>query len=170
MIRIEYMNVGGSGDRCYEFLQWCRSEGAGVVFAGEVATYRGGAMTTMASYNVISRWGKGQRVVAYDAAGWVDRVELAYQEERMVILRVGEKVIVGIYGDSKAGRRNYWKWLKGVSKRVGRIEGVIIGDWNVHHRLWADTGDTLVQDGRGEKLKRWQRAGQWMLVDPAGPT
>ena len=78
----------------------------------------------------------------------------------MVILRVGEKVIVGVYGDSKAGRRNYQKWLKGVRKRVGRSEGVTMGDWNVHHRIWADRGDTLVHDGRGEELRRWQRAGQ----------
>ena len=40
MIRVEYMNVGGSGDRCHEFLEWCRSEGVGVVFAAE-ARYTG---------------------------------------------------------------------------------------------------------------------------------
>ena len=71
MIRVEYMNVGGSGDRCYEFLEWCRSERVGVVFAGEAATYRGGGTTTMAGYNIVLRWGKGQRVVAYSvAAEW----------------------------------------------------------------------------------------------------
>ena len=46
MIRIEYMNVGGSGDRCHEFLEWCRSEGVGVVFTGEAAAYRIGGTTT----------------------------------------------------------------------------------------------------------------------------
>ena len=43
----------------------------------------------MAGYNIVSRWGKGQRVVAYVAAEWEEKVELAYHEERMVILQVG---------------------------------------------------------------------------------
>ena len=68
MIRVEYINVGGSGNRCHEFLEWCRSKGVRVVFAGEAATYRGGGTTTMAGYNIVSRWEKGQRVVAYVAA------------------------------------------------------------------------------------------------------
>ena len=68
MIRIEYMNVGGSGDRCHEFLEKCRRDGIGVVFAGEVAAYKGGGTTTMTRYNIVSRWGKGKRVVAYVAA------------------------------------------------------------------------------------------------------
>ena len=45
-----------------------------------------------------------------------------------------------------------------------------MGHWNAHHRAWADRGDTLVQDGRGEELRRWQRAGQWVLVRPEGAT
>ena len=53
---------------------------------------------------------------------------------------------------------------------LGRREGVIMGNWNAHHRAWADRGDNLVQDGRGEELRRWQRAGQWVLVRPEGPT
>ena len=110
MIRVEYMNVGGSGDRCHEFLEWCRNEGVGIVFAGEAAAYRGGGTTTMAGYNILSRWGKGQRVVAYVAGEWEDQVELVYQDERMVILTLREKVIAGIYGDSKAGRKKYRKW------------------------------------------------------------
>ena len=68
MIRVEYMNVRGSRDRCHEFLEWCQSEGVGVAFAGEAAAYRGGGTPTMAGYNIMSRWGKGQRVVAYVAA------------------------------------------------------------------------------------------------------
>ena len=67
MIWIEYMNVGGSEDRWHEFLEWSRSEGVGVVFAGEAAAYRGGGTTTMAGYNFMSKWGKGQRMVAYVA-------------------------------------------------------------------------------------------------------
>ena len=42
MIRKKYMNRGGSGDRCHEFLEWCRTEGVGVAFAVEAAAYRGG--------------------------------------------------------------------------------------------------------------------------------
>ena len=57
---------------------------------------------------------KGQRVVAYVAAEWEDKMVLAYQEERMVILQLGDRVIVGIYGDSRAGRKKYQKWLKEV--------------------------------------------------------
>ena len=106
-------------------------------------------------YSIVSKWGKGQRVVAYVAGEWDDRVELAYQEERMVVLKLGEKVIAGIYGDSKAGRKKYRKWLKEVRKQIGRREGVVIGDWNAHHKLWADRGDTLMQDGRGEELRSW---------------
>ena len=49
------------------------------------------------------------------------------------------------------------KWLKEVRKRIGRSERVVMGDWNAHHRLWADIGDTLKQDGRGEELREWQR-------------
>ena len=45
-----------------------------------------------------------------------------------------------------------------------------MGDWNAHHKLWADRGDTLLQDCRGEELRRWQRTGQWVLADPEGPT
>ena len=30
--------------------------------------------------------------------------------------------------------------------------------------------NTLTQDGRGEELRRWQHAGQWVLVNPVGPT
>ena len=78
MISVEYMNVGGSGDRCHEFLEWYRSEGVRVVFAEEAAAYRGGGTTTMAGYNILSRSGKGQRVVAYVAGEWEDRVELTY--------------------------------------------------------------------------------------------
>ena len=144
MIRIEYMNVGGSGDRCHEFLEWCRSEGVGMVFAGEAAAYRGGGTTTMTGYNIVSRWGKGQRVVAYVAAEWEEKVVLAYQDERLVILQVGERYIAGIYGDSRAGRKKYRKWLKEVRRLMGRREGVIMGDWNAHHRAWADNGDTLM--------------------------
>ena len=170
MIRIEYMNVGGSGDRCHEFLEWCRGEGVGVVFAGEVAAYRSGGTTTMAGYNIVSRWGKGQRVVAYVAVGWEEKVELAYQEERMVILQVGGRFIAGVYGDSKAGRKKYRKWLKGVRRYMSRREVVIMGDWNAHHKLWVDRGDAVMQDGRGEELRGWQRTGQWVLVRPEGPT
>ena len=108
--------------------------------------------------------------MAYVAGEWEDKVELAYQKERMVILKLGEKVIAEIYGDSKAGRRKYWKWLKEVRKRIGRSEGVVMGDWNAHHKLWADRGDTLLQDGRGKELRSWQRAGQWALAGPKGPT
>ena len=53
---------------------------------------------------------------------------------------------------------------------MGRREGVIMGDWNAHHRAWADKGDTLMQDGRGVELRAWQRAGQWVLAGPDGPT
>ena len=135
MIRIEYMIVGGSGDRCHEFLEWCRGEGVGVVFAGEAVAYRSGTTTTMAGYNIVSRWGKAQRVVAYVAVGWEEKVELAYQEERMVILQVGGRFITGVYGDSRAGRKEYRKWLEEVRRRMGRREGLIIGDWNPHHKL-----------------------------------
>ena len=61
-------------------------------------------------------------------------MELAYQDERVVILQVGERYIVGIYGDSRAGRKGYRKWLKQVRRRMGRREGVIMGDWNAHHK------------------------------------
>ena len=170
MIRVEYMNVGGSGDRCHKFLEWCRDEGVGVVFAGEAAAYRGGGTTTMAGYNIVSKWGKGQRVVAYVTGEWEDKVEVAYQGERMVVLKLGVKVIAGVYGDSKAGRKKYRKWLKEVRKRIGRKEVVVMGDWNAYHKVWADRGDTLVQDGRGEELRNWQCAGQWNLACPEGPT
>ena len=73
----------------------------------------------------------------------------------MVILQVGERYIMGIYGDSRAGRKKYRKWLKEVRRNMGRREGVIMGDWNAHHRAWADKGDTLMQDGRGEELRGW---------------
>ena len=88
----------------------------------------------------------------------------------MVILNLGEQVITGIYGDSNAGRKKYRKWLKEVKKRIGRSEGVIIDDWNANHRLWADRGDTLLQDSRGEELRGWQRAVQWVLMNPGGQT
>ena len=83
-------------------MEWCRSEEVGVVFTGEAAAYRGGGTTTITGYNIVSRWGKRQRVVAYVVVRWEDEVELAYQEVRMVILRVGGSSIAGIYGDSKA--------------------------------------------------------------------
>ena len=66
-------------------------------------------MTTMAGYNIVSRWGKAQRVVVYVVPEWQDTEELAYQEARIVILQVGEKSIAGIYDDSKAGRKKYRK-------------------------------------------------------------
>ena len=140
------MNVGGSGDRCHEFLEWCRGNGVGVGFAGEAAVYRGGGMTTMAGYNIGSKWEKAPRVVAYVAGEWDDEIELVYKEERMVVSKLGEKIIAGIYSDSKAGRKKYRKWLKEVRKRIGRREGVVMGDWNEYHKLWADRGDTLMQD------------------------
>ena len=149
------MNAGGSGDRCHEFLEWCRGEGAGVDFAGEAAAYRGGGTTTKAGYNIVSRWGKGQRVVAYVAAEWEEKVELEHQEERLVILQMGDTYIAGVYRDLKAERKGYRKWLKQVRRRLVRREGVIMGDWNAHHKAWADKGNTLVQDRRGEELRRW---------------
>lgn len=30
MLKVKYINVGGSGDRCHEFLEWCRREGVGI--------------------------------------------------------------------------------------------------------------------------------------------
>ena len=45
-----------------------------------------------------------------------------------------------------------------------------MGDSNAHHKLWADSRDTLIQDGRGEELRSWQCVGQWMLASPEGPT
>ena len=147
------MNVGGSGDRCHEFFEWCRSEGVRVVLKGESAAYRSGGITTMAGYNIVSRWGKVQRVVAYLAAEWKNKMELAYQEGRMVVLQLWERIFVGIYGDLKAGRMKYRKWLKEVRKHVGRSKGVIMGDWNIHHRLWVERVDTLVQDSRGEEFR-----------------
>ena len=69
---------------------------------------------------------------------------LAYYEERMVILQLGEWVIAEIYGDSRAGRNRYRKWLKEERKRIGKCEGIVIADWNAHHRLWAGRGDTLM--------------------------
>ena len=72
MIRIEYINVGGSGDRCHEFLEWCRSEGVRLAFAGEAVVYRGGGTTIMVGYNIVSKWGKGHRAVAYMAVEWKD--------------------------------------------------------------------------------------------------
>ena len=81
----------------------------------------------MAGYNSVSRWGKGQRVVAYVAAEWEGKVELAYQDERLVILQVGERYVAGIYGDSRAGRTKYRRWLKEVRRHMGRREGVILG-------------------------------------------
>ena len=71
---------------------------------------------TMAGYNIVSRWGKGQRVVAYVAAECEGKVELTHQEERLVILQVGETHIAGVYGNSRAGRKRYGKWLKQVRR------------------------------------------------------
>ena len=73
-----------------------------------------------------------------------NKVTLVYQEERIVILQVGERVIAGIYDDSRAGRKTYRKWLKEVRKRIGRREGVVMGDCNAYHRLLANRGDTLM--------------------------
>ena len=101
------MNVEGLGDRCDEFLEWCRSEGVGAAFAGEAAAYRGGGMTTMDGYNIVSRWGKGQRVVVYMAAEWEEQVGLTYQQERLVILQVGDKSVARVYSDSRTGRKEY---------------------------------------------------------------
>ena len=72
---------------------------------------------------------------------------------------MGEKCIAGIYADSRAGRNKYRKWLKEVRRHMGRREGVIMGHWNAHHRLWVDKGDTLIQDSRGKELRGWQHAG-----------
>ena len=126
-----------------------------MVFAGEAAAYRSGGTMTMAGYNIVSRWGKGQRVVAYVPMGWEEQVELAYQEERMVILQVGGRFIAGVYCDSKPGRKGYRKCLKEVRRRMGRREGVILGDCNAHHKLWADREDAVMQYGRGEELRGW---------------
>ena len=43
------------------------------------------------------------------AAEWEGKVEVAYQNERLVILRVGERYVASIYGDSKARRKRYRK-------------------------------------------------------------
>ena len=102
---------------------------------GEAAAYRGGGTTMIAGYNIVSRLGKGRSVVAYMAAEWEDRVELPYQDKRMVILQLGERIIAGIYGDSKAERKKYRKWLKKVRRRVDRSEGVIMGDRKAHHKI-----------------------------------
>ena len=61
-------------------------------------------------------------------AEWEGKVELAYQHKRIVILQVEERYIAGIYGDSRAGRKKYQKWLKEVRRHVSRREGVILGD------------------------------------------
>ena len=94
-----------SGDRRHEFLQSCTSERVGVVFVGEATAYRGGGAILKIGYNSISKCRTGQRVVAYVAPEWDDKVVLAYQEERMVIFPLGKKIIAGIFGDSKAGRK-----------------------------------------------------------------
>ena len=91
-------------------------------------------MTTKVEYTIVSRWGKGQRVVVYVATGWESRVKVAYQEGRMVILELRDKIIAGIYGDSKATRKNYRRWMKELRGRIGRREGVVMGDWNAHHK------------------------------------
>ena len=77
-----------------------------MVFAGEAAAYRGGGTTTMAGYNMVLRWGKWQRVVAYVTGEWEDKVELAYQGERMVVLKLGEKEIAEVYVTQRQGERS----------------------------------------------------------------
>ena len=46
-------------------------------------------------------------MVAYLVAEYQDRMELVYQEERMVMLQLWDRAILGIYRDSKAGRKRY---------------------------------------------------------------
>ena len=144
MIRVEYMNVGESGDRCHEFLELCRSEGVGVAFTGEAAAYRNGGTMTIVGYNIMLRWGKGYRVVAYVTVACKGKMKLTYQNKQLVILGLEDKVIAGTYGNSKASRKGYQRWLKGIQKHMGRKEGVIMGDWNVHHRIWACKGNSVI--------------------------
>ena len=55
MLRVKYMNMGVSRDRCYEFLEWCRSERVGITFTVVAAAYKGEGTMMIAGYRIVSR-------------------------------------------------------------------------------------------------------------------
>ena len=67
---------------------------------------------------------------------------------------LGDRKIVGVYGDSKASGKEYMTGLKKLHKRVGRVEKItLVGNWNVHHHDWAFEGKLDVSYVRGRRLR-----------------
>src|SRR4029077_16646932 len=102
--RVGYQNVRGSNENAHVFLERCKEREVDFVFVGEAPAYRKGGTTTHPNYELLTKPGKGKRVIAYARKEWRGKYVVEKEGEQEVIIGVGDMILGGVYGLGKANK------------------------------------------------------------------
>ena len=128
-LKVAYQNVGGSAENANVFLEWCGKENIDIGFIGEKWRNTDNNIQLRQGMVCIS---KKRRVAMIITSEIKDKVIRVHEEDRVVIVEVGEKRIAGVYADTRGNGETMEGWLDSWGDRIS--EGVMIGDWNAHDK------------------------------------
>ena len=150
------------------FLERCHARGVHIVFVGQCGINKDGNGTnTHVAYTMGTRVQKGRQVTVYWKKELDDLVWVVMEADRVMAIEIDGKRIFGVYGKTGSSPAEYLHWLETVGRKNRNRDGILVGDWNAHHRAW---GEEDRENGRGRTLQEWTTEEGYELVDISGPT
>ena len=109
-----------------------------------------------AGYECISSLTEGTKVVGYITRELVGSMEVLWEENNVLVLKVGGVRIGGVYWQPEWRTEETEERLAVLGRKLEGEKKMVIGDWNAHHELWAC--EHTQNNARGRQIVEWMEA------------
>ena len=136
-----FWNVRRTGSAMDVGLQWAAELDLDIFFLAEVHLDRDRdgnlQVKRHARYQCISSLTEGTKVVGYAEIDIVGSMEILWEENNMVVIKVGDVRVGGVYWQPEWRTEETEEKLALLGRKLEGEKKVVIGDWNAHHEMWA---------------------------------
>ena len=171
-LRVGFWNVRRTGDAMDAGLQQAADLDLDIFFLAEVhldgKIDRTLQVKKHTGYSCVSSLAEGTKVVGYVGDELIGSMEILWEENNMVVIRVGDVRVGGVYWQPEWRTEETEERLAELGRRLGDGKRVVMGDWNAHHELWACEGTQ--GNARGRKVVEWMDESGLYLGSTKGVT